>query len=164
MAWPKGKKRGTKRRPLPKPRPEPKQRPKVAPLASKSMAFYQERIKGLEYQGHGLYVGICPACGKKELRVFDEVPVEVRCAKCRFWCYGADQFEEFKIKMEVDNALETGEKGEEAQNTEVDDALQQREEERAEETQEVTETSGSAEAEATGSPDNRSPETEEALG
>jgi len=78
----------------------------MGPPPSKDMAFYQERIEDLEFRGHGLYIGRCPACGEKELRVFDENPVEVRCGKCRFWAFGADQFAQFteKFKPEVDNA------------------------------------------------------------
>ena len=104
MSWPKGKKRGPRKR-----QPSELQKIMDAP-PSKGMAFYHERIEELERKGHGLYIGKCPKCGLKELRVFDEDPVEVRCAKCRFWAFGADQFAEFteKLRREVDNARETG--------------------------------------------------------
>jgi len=78
----------------------------MGPLPSKEMAFYMERIEDLEHKGRGLYIGKCPKCEKHELRVFDEDPVEVRCAKCKFWAFGADQFALFteKLKPEVDDA------------------------------------------------------------
>jgi len=58
----------------------------------RELRFFQKNIEGLEHKGRDLYIGRCPACGKKELRIFDEDPVEVRCAKCRFWCFGIDEF------------------------------------------------------------------------
>lgn len=59
---------------------------------AKELRFFQKNIEGLEHKGRDLHIGKCPACGRKELRVFEADPVEVRCAKCNLWAFGIEEF------------------------------------------------------------------------
>ena len=74
---------------------------------SEELRFFQDAIEELEHKERDLYIGRCPACGRKELRVFDTDPVEVRCESCTLWIFGIEEFaRKFPAKIVA------GEKGE----------------------------------------------------
>lgn len=76
------------------------------------LRFFQENIQELEHKGRDLYIGRCPACGQKELRVFETDPVEVRCESCTLWTFGVEEFTR-KVLNKVASTV-AGERGEAA--------------------------------------------------
>ena len=79
---------------------------------AEDLLFFQENIRGLEHSHLDCYIGICPACGRRELRVFDSDPVEVRCASCTLWTFGIEEFT--RKVLNKDASTVAGEKGEAA--------------------------------------------------
>ena len=64
---------------------------------TKGLRFFQDNVKELRHHHQDCWIGICPACGEKELRIFisgmwPDSPIEVRCGKCSLWAFGIEEF------------------------------------------------------------------------
>ena len=59
---------------------------------TKGLRFFQDNVKELKHRYRDCWIGICPNCGQRELRVFTCSPIEFRCEHCILWGFGVEEF------------------------------------------------------------------------